>query len=75
MRQCRDLVGELVHTGLLTRAGPGRFRSHDLIHAYARELCHEQDAEPVRRAARRRLHRRHSRHLDDTVGAPALRGR
>ncbi|WP_431977490.1 BTAD domain-containing putative transcriptional regulator [Micromonospora haikouensis] len=75
VRQCRDLVGELVHTGLLTRAGPGRYRSHDLIHAYARELCHEHDAELVRRAARRRLHRHHSRHLDDTVGAPALRGR
>ncbi|WP_431906493.1 BTAD domain-containing putative transcriptional regulator [Micromonospora carbonacea] len=75
VRRCRELVGELVHTGLLTRAGPGRYRSHDLIHAYAGELCQEHDAEPVRRAARRRLHRHHCRHLGDTVEASATRGR
>ncbi|WP_165521917.1 AfsR/SARP family transcriptional regulator [Micromonospora zingiberis] len=56
MRQCRDLVGELVRTSLLSQRGPGRYGSHDLIRSYARELCHEFDAEPVRRAALRRLH-------------------
>lgn len=46
---------ELVHTGMLSQEAPGRFRLHDLLRAYSRELSTEVDAESDLKAALRRM--------------------
>ncbi|MCO8275455.1 NB-ARC domain-containing protein [Actinoplanes sp. TRM 88003] len=51
----RRLIGQLVRTGLLTEHAPGRYRTHDLIRAYAQELVHRHEDGPGRRQAVRRL--------------------
>ncbi|MCX4474489.1 tetratricopeptide repeat protein [Micromonospora sp. NBC_01655] len=48
------LVG-LARANLLTERVPGRYAMHDLLRAYASELCHEADPEAERAAARSRL--------------------
>ncbi|GAB3076738.1 hypothetical protein GCM10027186_36810 [Micromonospora schwarzwaldensis] len=61
--EVRPLLAELVQTHLVTEHRPGRYTSHDLLHAYARELA---DADPgaQRRAAVLRVldHYLHSAH-------------
>ncbi|MET9631106.1 tetratricopeptide repeat protein [Lentzea sp. NPDC006480] len=53
-RQVRQLLGELCQAHLLEEYRPGRYRFHDLLHAYARERA-EQDDPQARKAALRRL--------------------
>lgn len=54
-REVRAHITELVEHHLLTEHMPGRFTSHDLLRAYAAELCGEQDTAEDRSAARLRL--------------------
>ena len=51
--QVRDPLAELVRANLLTEPAPGRYASHDLLRAYADELCQAHD--PDRDDARLRL--------------------
>ena len=52
--QARVLLNELTRTHLVDEHRPGRFRSHDLLRAYAAELTAATDSEEDRRAALRR---------------------
>ncbi|MFI1191946.1 BTAD domain-containing putative transcriptional regulator [Micromonospora sp. NPDC020750] len=65
------LVG-LARANLLTERVPGRYAMHDLLRAYASELCHEADPEPERTAARSRLldHYLHATHAADHLLDP-----
>ncbi|QFZ21264.1 tetratricopeptide repeat protein [Saccharothrix syringae] len=54
MSRARALLGELTRTHLVEEHRPGRFRSHDLLRAYAAELAELADDAPERRAALRR---------------------
>lgn len=65
--QTRRLLTELTAAHLLTEHAPGRFAFHDLLRAYAAELAHEEDGEPDRLDARRRMfdHYLHSAHATD----------
>jgi tetratricopeptide (TPR) repeat protein len=45
------LLERLVDAQLLETPRPGRYRLHDLLRLYARELAHQQHPEPVRAAA------------------------
>ncbi|WP_229715418.1 AfsR/SARP family transcriptional regulator [Mangrovihabitans endophyticus] len=49
------LLSELTAANLLTERSPGRFASHDLLRAYATDLCRETDPAAERDAATRRL--------------------
>jgi tetratricopeptide (TPR) repeat protein len=49
--EVRPLLGELTRASLLTRSGPGRYTTHDLLHAYAADLAAHQDDQAARRAA------------------------
>ncbi|MEU8390686.1 BTAD domain-containing putative transcriptional regulator [Micromonospora sp. NPDC048842] len=49
------LLADLTRANLLTERTPGRYTMHDLLRAYASELCHGTDPESERKAARRRL--------------------
>ncbi|MFG3642984.1 BTAD domain-containing putative transcriptional regulator [Micromonospora sp. NPDC047762] len=49
------LLADLTRANLLTERTPGRYAMHDLLRAYASELCHGTDPEAERKAARRRL--------------------
>jgi DNA-binding SARP family transcriptional activator len=51
----RHQIAELVEHNLLTEYVPGRFACHELLRAYAGELCGHQDNEDVRTQARRRM--------------------
>ncbi len=51
----RDLLAELAYCHLLEEYGPGRFGLHDLMRAYAAELCAVTDPPTVRRTAIGRL--------------------
>lgn len=51
----RGLLTELTNTHLVAEHGPDRFAMHDLLRAYAAELCAALDPAPVRAAAVRRL--------------------
>lgn len=51
----RTVVRSLLRAHLLEEAGPGRYRMHDLLHAYSVDLCRLQDTEADRRAAAVRL--------------------
>lgn len=52
--QARALLSELTRTHLVDEHRPGRFRSHDLLRAYAAELAEATDSAEDRRAALRR---------------------
>ncbi|GAA2388559.1 BTAD domain-containing putative transcriptional regulator [Dactylosporangium salmoneum] len=60
----RALTGELALAHMVTERRLGRFIVHDLISAYATELCREVDTDDERRAALYRCfdHYRHSSH-------------
>jgi DNA-binding SARP family transcriptional activator/tetratricopeptide (TPR) repeat protein len=53
--EIRGTLAELVQASLLTEATPGRYRLHDLLHAYATELVATADSDAGRRAATRRI--------------------
>ncbi|TCB95417.1 tetratricopeptide repeat protein [Micromonospora zingiberis] len=63
-QETRGLLGELVRTRLLVEHVAGRYRTHDLIRAYAHELSLESEPEAVRQQALGRLadHYRQSAH-------------
>jgi tetratricopeptide (TPR) repeat protein len=67
----RASLSELVDAGLLTEPRPGRFRFHDLLRAYARELAGRVDSERRRRAATVRL-LDHYVHTTRTTVPPAV---
>ncbi|MFC3505493.1 BTAD domain-containing putative transcriptional regulator [Micromonospora krabiensis] len=50
LRTARTLIGELSRAHLVSEDLPGRYRTHDLLLAYARELGEENDS-PTERAA------------------------
>jgi tetratricopeptide (TPR) repeat protein/transcriptional regulator with XRE-family HTH domain len=51
----RAALAELAGANLITEQVPGRYRSHDLLRAYAHERSDAVDPEPDRRAAAHRL--------------------
>ncbi len=51
----RTALTELVLANLVTERLPGRYHLHDLLRAYATELCHAHDSQEQRRAALHRL--------------------
>ncbi|GIH15162.1 AfsR/SARP family transcriptional regulator [Rugosimonospora africana] len=53
LRGARALLGELSHAHLISEDPPGRFRTHDLLLAYATELGEETDSPAERAAAQR----------------------
>ncbi|MDG4817210.1 BTAD domain-containing putative transcriptional regulator [Micromonospora sp. WMMD956] len=66
------LLAGLARANLLTERTPGRYAMHDLLRAYASELCHGLDPEAEREAARRRLfdHYLHASHAADHLLDP-----
>ncbi|WP_353899508.1 BTAD domain-containing putative transcriptional regulator [Micromonospora harpali] len=66
------LLAGLTRVNLLTERTPGRYAMHDLLRAYASELCHGLDPEAEREAARRRLydHYLHASHAADHLLDP-----
>ncbi|GAA0542066.1 BTAD domain-containing putative transcriptional regulator [Actinomadura welshii] len=79
----RAPLAELARANLLTEHAPGRYSCHDLLHAYAAELCRAHDTD--RETALRRLvdHYIHSAcaaashlhgHIDTTVPDPPRPG-
>jgi DNA-binding SARP family transcriptional activator len=54
-RDARGVFGELARSRLVTERRPGRFGTHDLIGAYARELSLDSDTDAERDAAADRL--------------------
>ena len=50
-----SLLTELTHANLITEHVPGRYSFHDLLRAYAGELCATQDTPAARREARHRM--------------------
>ncbi|WP_309232220.1 ATP-binding protein [Micromonospora tarensis] len=66
------LLAGLTRANLLTERTPGRYAMHDLLRAYASELCHGVDPEAERNAARRRLfdHYLHASHAADHLLDP-----
>lgn len=67
----RPLLAELVNAHLLTEHQPGRFVTHDLLRAYARELA-EADPATERRSAVHRLldHYLHTAHAAELLLNP-----
>ncbi|MEU9505950.1 BTAD domain-containing putative transcriptional regulator [Micromonospora sp. NPDC048170] len=53
--QVGPLLTGLVRAHLLTEWSPGRYAMHDLLRAYAAELCQRAEPEAERQAARRRM--------------------
>ncbi|MYS18983.1 DNA-binding transcriptional activator of the SARP family [Streptomyces sp. DvalAA-14] len=72
LREVRRQLAELVEHHLLTEHTPGRFAGHELLRAYAAELCEGQDDEQTRAATRRRMveHYLRSAHTGDALLAP-----
>ncbi|MDQ0376136.1 AfsR/SARP family transcriptional regulator [Amycolatopsis thermophila] len=72
VRQVRPLLGELTRAHLVAERAPGRYAFHDLLRAYAIELTHEEDPEPERTAAVRRMydHYVHTAHAGAAALAP-----
>ncbi len=70
--ETRRLLAELTRASLLTEYRPGRYLLHDLLRAYATELAHRHDTEPVRRAAIGRVldHYLHTAHAADQILDP-----
>ncbi|MFI5836577.1 BTAD domain-containing putative transcriptional regulator [Micromonospora sp. NPDC051300] len=66
------LLATLTRAHLLTERAPGRYAMHDLLRAYASELCHGTDPPAEREAARRRLldHYLHASHAADHLLDP-----
>ncbi|WP_422739105.1 BTAD domain-containing putative transcriptional regulator [Micromonospora sp. WMMD729] len=66
------LLAGLTRANLLTERSVGRYAMHDLLRAYASELCHDTDPEAEREAARRRLfdHYLHASHAADHLLDP-----
>jgi DNA-binding SARP family transcriptional activator/tetratricopeptide (TPR) repeat protein len=62
--EARRWLGELARLSLLSEHTPGRYTLHDLLRAYAGDLCREHDGEPARRAAVTRVldHYLHTAH-------------
>ncbi|MFC4031725.1 BTAD domain-containing putative transcriptional regulator [Streptomyces polygonati] len=69
LREVRRQLAELVEHHLLTEHTPGRFTCHELLRAYAAELCEGQDDERTRAATRRRMveHYLRSAHTADAL--------
>jgi tetratricopeptide (TPR) repeat protein/transcriptional regulator with XRE-family HTH domain len=67
--QADEALTELVDAHLLTEHAPGRYAFHDLLRAYAAELCHALDDEADRRTALRRLL---DHYLHTAIGAAML---
>jgi hypothetical protein len=53
--QVRGLLGELTRVHLLTERSPGGYAFHDLLRAFASELCETHDPEEARRDAQARM--------------------
>jgi tetratricopeptide (TPR) repeat protein len=66
------LLADLAEAHLLLLRAPGRYAYHDLLRAYAAELCGELDSARDRDAARRRLydHYQHTAHRAATLLYP-----
>lgn len=66
------LLAGLTRANLLTERATGRYAMHDLLRAYASELCHDTDPAAEREAARRRLfdHYLHASHAADHLLDP-----
>ncbi|MFG1886192.1 BTAD domain-containing putative transcriptional regulator [Micromonospora sp. NPDC049102] len=66
------LLADLTRANLLTERTSGRYAMHDLLRAYAWELCQDADPEVERTAARRRLfdHYLHASHAADHLLDP-----
>jgi DNA-binding SARP family transcriptional activator/tetratricopeptide (TPR) repeat protein len=76
-RELRTMVAELTRTGLLLEHQPGRYTSHDLIRAYAIELCGELDTDADRQETLGRMfdHYLHTAHAAHLLFAPHSRQR
>ncbi|MBT2233665.1 tetratricopeptide repeat protein [Nonomuraea sp. NEAU-A123] len=55
LSEVRRTLAELTHASLVTEHAPGRYRTHDLLHAYARERAMAEESEAARQAALTRL--------------------
>ncbi|MEV7969221.1 tetratricopeptide repeat protein [Sphaerisporangium sp. NPDC088356] len=53
--EVRRTLAELSHASLVTEHAPGRYRMHDLLHAYAGERARVEESEAARQAALTRL--------------------
>ncbi|MET1072974.1 MAG: AfsR family transcriptional regulator, partial [Umezawaea sp.] len=53
--EAREQMIELIRTRLINRHRPNRYQLHDLVRAYARELCAQHETSDHQRAARRRV--------------------
>jgi DNA-binding SARP family transcriptional activator/tetratricopeptide (TPR) repeat protein len=65
------LLAELARAHLVRAAGPGRHTMHDLLRAYAGDLCRGTDPDGERRAAVTRLLEHHLDHAGQAVRAAA----
>ncbi|MEU5945784.1 BTAD domain-containing putative transcriptional regulator [Micromonospora sp. NPDC047465] len=72
LSQVRPLLAGLTRANLLTERSPGRYATHDLLRAYAAQLCDEVDSTADREAARHRLfdHYLHTTHAADELFYP-----
>jgi tetratricopeptide (TPR) repeat protein len=68
-QQARSNLAELVRTRLLNRYRSGRYRLHDLVRAYAAELCSAQESQSAVEEAR---HRIFSHYLCSTYAASQI---
>ncbi|MEH1015725.1 BTAD domain-containing putative transcriptional regulator [Micromonospora sp. CPCC 206060] len=68
----RPLLAALTRAHLLVEPVPGRYALHDLLRAYAAELCQTDDGDAERTAARHRLfdHYLHATHAADDLLDP-----
>ncbi|MBO4209950.1 AfsR/SARP family transcriptional regulator [Micromonospora echinofusca] len=68
----RPLLATLTRAHLLVEPVPGRYALHDLLRAYAAELCRTDDSDAEREAARHRLfdHYLHTTHAADDLLDP-----
>ena len=69
----RALLTELTRASLINEHAPGRYMFHDLLGAYADELCHETETDDERRLAVLRLldHYVHTAHAAERMLNPA----
>lgn len=66
------LLADLTRANLITERTAGRYAMHDLLRAYASELCHDTDPATETETARRRLfdHYLHASHAADHLLDP-----
>jgi tetratricopeptide (TPR) repeat protein len=69
VRLARTALAELARAQLIVETRPGHFGFHDLLRAYAQELSHDLDPEPVLRAA---LHRTLDHYLHSAAQADRI---